>query len=451
MIVIDGKIIEINREDVEISEIDEAYCQLVKKVLDHGQLIENRTGIDTLAIPNWNFVFHLDKGFPISETKLVNAKNLSSEIQWIHQEQSNEVKWLNDRDNYIWDQWVVDKDGVYRIYEPIENGILDPERMVPLVRKVANPQTGVIEKVPVLNIFGKPKMVRSWDLMQGVDNPRTIKEAIWFGKKYSGSIGEGYGFINKKYHAPQRVEYTLKHNPTDRRMNIALFQYPHLAKAVLPPCVHLSEYTVIKGVLHSAIDQRSADLGPGVSFNIPQYALLTHMFARTNDFEPGTMSWHITNAHIYVNQLEAMEKQLKRYGYMVEYRDIIKKTQDGELQVLYNNLKDTFDMFHRRATILIKEDIRSMKMSDRIDALKLIDKELAAKYEESYERKISFEHMVTRKTPRLELAKHDSIFEYSTDYVPKGDPYLKENPIGNKELVLKNYTPTPFIKMPVAQ
>ena len=79
------------------------------------------------------------------------------------------------------------------------------------------------------------------------------------------------------------------------------------------------------------------------------------------------------------------------------------------------------------------------------------DPELAKAYEEAFERKVSFEHMITRETPELELASHDSIFEYSTDYVKKGDPYLRENPIGNKELVLKKYHPMPFISMPIAQ
>ena len=70
---------------------------------------------------------------------------------------------------------------------------------------------------------------------------------------------------------------------------------------------------------------------------------------------------------------------------------------------------------------------------------------------EAFERKISFEHMITRETPELELASHDSIFEYSTDFAKKDDPYLNINPIGNKEIVLKKYHPTPFIYMPIAQ
>ena len=90
-------------------------------------------------------------------------------------------------------------------------------------------------------------------------------------------------------------------------------------------------------------------------------------------------------------------------------------------------------------------------MSKRINEIKKLDGQLAYDYEEAFERKVCFEHMITRETPELELASHDSIFEYSTDYVKKNDPYLEENPIGNKEIVLKKYHPTPFISMPIAQ
>ena len=90
-------------------------------------------------------------------------------------------------------------------------------------------------------------------------------------------------------------------------------------------------------------------------------------------------------------------------------------------------------------------------MSEILFELKLIDSNFAEEYEKCYEQKICFEHMLLRENPVLELASHDSIFEYSTEYVKKEDKYLLENPIGNKELVLKKYHHTPFIKMPIAQ
>ena len=449
--IINGKEIKINRENAFVSEIDEAYCELVQKILNEGVQTHNRTGIDTLSIAGWNYKFDLSKGFPIAETKEVKAKNFTSEIQWIHQVQSNEVKWLQDRDNHTWDLWVVDEDGIYRTYEQGENAINDPERTVPLKRKVFNPLIGDTVLIPVLR-DGKPIMVKPFTPTDKKGNPLTIKEAIYFGKEYAGTIGKAYGGVNQECKRPQFVEHKLKTDPTDRRMNISLWQDNYLIDAVLPSCVWSSEYKVTPdGKLHSYVHQRSADVPLGLPFNISQYAILLSMFAKANNFEAGTMSWSIMDAHIYVNQLEGIKKQLQRYKYMKEYENIIQNSSDEELEKLYDNMNELYNKIQNKVKDLLNEDIESLKMSQRIKKLKNIDEKLASDYQEAFERKVSFEHMVTRETPELELAKHNSIFDYSTEYVKNGDPYLKENPIGNKEIVLKKYHPTPFISMPIAQ
>ena len=235
-------------------------------------------------------------------------------------------------------------------------------------------------------------------------------------------------------------------------MNISLWQDAHIPKAVLPSCVWSSEYKVTPdGKLHSYVHQRSADVPLGLPFNISQYALLLSMFAKANGYEVGTMSWYIMDAHIYVNQLNGIKKQLQRYDYMKEYEYIIQTSTDSELETLYNKMTDLYERIHNKVKDILGEEIETLPMSKRVNKLKTFNAELAKNYEESFERKISFEHLATRRTPELELASHDSIFEYSTDYVKKNDPYLKENPIGNKELVLKHYTSTPFISMPIAQ
>ena len=450
--IISNKMIEINRANAFVSEIDEAYCNLVKEILEKGVRTQNRTGIDTISIAGWNYKFDLRKGFPISETKFVKANNFTSEIQWIHQVQSNKVKWLNDRDNNTWNLWVVDEDGIYREYEQGDNAVYDPEKEVPLMEQVISPVTGLMERIPMLDKYGKQIMVKSKDVMLNLSNPRTIKRATWFGEEYAGTIGEAYGFLNNIYKRPQCVENTIKTNPTDRRMNISLWQDAHIPKAVLPSCVWSSEYKVdANNVLHSYVHQRSADVPLGLPFNISQYAVLLSMFAKATGKEVGTMSWSIMDAHIYVNQIEGIKKQLKRYEYMKEYSNIIQTSSNEEIETYYNKLNELFDKLHTRAKILLNVDIDSLKMSQRVKELKKIDNNLAKEYEDTFEMKVCFEHMLIRETPSLELASHDSIFEYSTDYVKKNDPYLKENPIGNKEIVLKKYHPTPFISMPIAQ
>ena len=447
--IIDNKEIRINRDNAFVSEADIAYCNLLEEILRDGLKTNNRTGIDAISKPGWSYTFDVGKFFPILESKYVLARRLAPEIQWIHQVQSNEVKWLQERKNHTWDLWVVDDDGIYRVYEQGENAIYDPEKEVPLKEKVKDPITGDIVLIPMLDEFGKEIMVKSKDLMEGKDNPRTIKEAIWFGKEYAGTIGIAYGAINRITLAPQRVEYLLKHNPTDRRMIISLWQDEYLTKAVLPSCVWASEYMVLDNTLYSTVIQRSADVPLGLPFNLAQYALLLSMFAKTSGLEVGKMSWSIMDAHIYVNQLEGIKKQLNRYHYMQEYSKLIQNQSNNyvDLEMLYQKLDNNYNKIHEYAKNNTDIDLDNLKVSKRINEIKKVDSTLAKDYEEAYERKISYEHMLTRENPELELADHDSIFDYSTDY----DDDTSKNPMGNKELVLRKYKPTPFISMPIAQ
>ena len=466
--IVNGKEIKIDRSKVRLSEMDIAYCKLVEEILKTGIKTQNRTGIDTISIAGWNHKFNVGREFPIAETKDVKVKNSTSEIQWIHTVQDNHQSWLRERGNNTWDLWEVDEDGIYRVYEQGENAIDNPEREVPLIEQVKNPVTGVIEKIPYLDKFGKQIMVKSKDVMDKKSKARTIKEAIWFGKEHAGSIAYGYGRINSIYKRPQCVEWTLKNDPTDRRMNISLWQDEYIHKAVLPPCVWSSEYKVTPdGKLHSYVHQRSADVPLGLPFNITQYALLLSMFAASCGYEVGTMSWSIMDAHIYVNQLDGIKKQLKRYKTMLKQIKMIQSNSDEEVENYYNNLNEYYENIQNYAYNFldsyiqnnpefikngVQQTVENLPMSKRISILKKLNlKQLAKDYEQSFEEKVCFEHLVTRDNPILELANHDSIFEYSTDYVDAKNPYLKENPIGNKDIKLKNYTPTPFIKMPIAQ
>ena len=58
--------------------------------------------------------------------------------------------------------------------------------------------------------------------------------------------------------------------------------------------------------------QRSADLGLGVPFNIASYSLLTRIVAHICDLKPGEFIYTIGDAHIYLNHIKGLEKQLTR-------------------------------------------------------------------------------------------------------------------------------------------
>ena len=410
--IIKGKEYKINRETSVVSEWDKVYCNLLKKILKEGELFENRTGIDTLSIEGVTFKLDVGNEFPILESKKVAIKNALSEMLWIYQAQSNDVSWLKERANNIWNEWEVDKDGIYRTYEP--KGEYDPDR-----------------EVTVYDLDGNPKLDEEGNVMTAKSNieGKTIKTAKYFGPEYAGTIGTAYGWITNKFKRPQYVLHQLKHNPHDRRMVISLWQDEYLKTAVLPSCVWSSEWKVKDGKLHAFVHQRSADTPLGLPFNVSQYAILQAMFAKVSGLEVGNLNWSIMDAHIYVNQIDGIKLELERFKKMQAWEKIIANETDEELEARYLALKE-------RESIL-EEKAKTSKQAEKM--LKEIREQI-----------MIFELMVTKEKPILELADKDDFFSFDNS-VNNDKEYLEKNITGNEDIKVLRYKSAPFIKMPIAQ
>lgn len=94
---------------------DVEYLKLCKRILKDGVEVTNRTGINTIKIPGYSFEFDLQEEFPVLTTKQLFFKNAIIEMLWIYQMQSNDVRELQKRNNKIWNEWMIDSDGIYRI------------------------------------------------------------------------------------------------------------------------------------------------------------------------------------------------------------------------------------------------------------------------------------------------------------------------------------------------
>lgn len=408
---INGKEVKINRKDAVVRDFDKQYCELLKKILEEGELFENRTGVDTLSIPGGGYVFDVGNEFPILESKKIMLKNALSELLWIYQAQTNVVSWLRERGNNIWNEWEVDSDGIYRIYESTTEEY-DEDKEVNVYDLDGNIIIGMKAKS---NIEGK-----------------NIKAAKYFGKEFAGTIGTAYGYIIKKYKRLDYVINALINNPHDRRMVISLWQDADLRTAVLPSCVWSNEYKVYKGTLNCFVDQRSADVPLGLPFNISQYAILMLLLAKVSGLQPGKLYYNIADAHIYVNQIDGIKKQLKNYEKMLKFEKIINENSDIYLEEFYNALKST------------KEE-KEEYLNNNPD-----NEEAQDEFNDAKKDLQIFELMITKKKPTLELADKKDFYEFSNE-VNNDKEYLKENVTGNEDIKLLNYSSAPFIKMPVAQ
>ena len=293
-----------------MTNFDKEYLELVKKILKEGEEVGNRTGINTIKIPKHIFEFDLAKEFPILETKDVAWKSAIIEMLWIWQMGSNKIKDLHDRGVHIWDDWVVDEDGIYRIYEPEGHSEYDPNREVVVLDPLSTPlddPLGVRHEL-------KPKYDRNGHIMtaKSIKEGRTIRSAKYFGKSLAGTIGKAYGFYVNRYGMTKNTQYTLKNNPTNRKIVNNLWQMEFLRQAVLPSCVYGSSWDVTGGKLNLIVEQRSCDVPVGLPFNITQYAAFLLMMAQTTHLEPGKMLYVIKDAHIYINQLDGIEELLRR-------------------------------------------------------------------------------------------------------------------------------------------
>lgn len=303
---------------------DEEYIKLLKRILHEGEEVENRTGINTIKLPEHYFKFDLRKEYPILSTKQTFHEKAILEMLWIWQVCSNDVSWLQDRGVKIWNEWMIDDDGIYRIYEQGSSVTeYDPDREVtvmdPLSVPISDPFGEYTAFDPKYNDAGKVMTAKS--RIPG----RNIKTAKWYGKEYAGTIGTAYGYITKRYDMARALINSIKNCPTARRKVFSLWQNEFLRTAVLPSCVWSTEWNVYKDTLNLEVHQRSCDVPLGLPFNVTQYATLLKMIAQVTDLEPGFVSYSINEPHIYMNQLDGIREQLRRaetYEYLIGKSDL---------------------------------------------------------------------------------------------------------------------------------
>lgn len=253
------------------------YLDIVEQILTKGVKKENRTGIDTYAISGTMFQHDMSNGFPLLTTKKVPYKNISSELEFFIKGITDK-KWLQYRNNHIWDEWCTPT------------------------------------KVP----YGhddetKKKMSEENDL-----GPIYGFQWRHFGADYTGiegtldSNGNIINYDNKGIDQLKNIVDKLKNNPTDRRMIVSAWEPKALEQQALPPCHYGFQVTVIGNKINLSWNQRSVDVPLGLPFNIASYATLLHLLAKESKLEEGTLTGFLQDTHIYENQIEGVKEQIKR-------------------------------------------------------------------------------------------------------------------------------------------
>lgn len=235
----------------------EQYLQMLQYILDNGERVSNRTGIDTISVFGYQTRYDLQKGFPIVTTKKMFFKGIVYELLWFLRGDTN-VKFLQENGVHIWDEWAT-KEMTEKFGR--EEGELGP-------------------------IYGE--LWRKWKGIDDLGNVVVVDQI-------------------------KRVIDEIKNNPNSRRLIVSGWNPATCDRVSLPPCHTLFQFKITHGnKLNCHLYQRSADAFLGVPFNISSYALLTHMIAHVTGLNVGEFIHSFGDLHIYVNHLEQVKLQLSR-------------------------------------------------------------------------------------------------------------------------------------------
>lgn len=232
------------------------YLDLMRHVLNHGTVKEDRTGTGTRSIFGYQMRFDLAEGFPLVTTKKCHLRSIIHELLWFLQGETN-IQYLKDNGVSIWDEWATEAGDLGPVYGA-------------MWRNWPNPDGGTIDQISELisqikqNPDSRRLLISAW-------NPALLPD--------------------------------VRRSP---RENAAA------GKQALPPCHTLFQFYVADGKLSCQLYQRSADIFLGVPFNIASYALFTMMVAQVCDLKLGEFIHTLGDAHLYSNHIEQAELQLSR-------------------------------------------------------------------------------------------------------------------------------------------
>jgi dihydrofolate reductase/thymidylate synthase len=241
-----------------------ALLNTMNTILSTGHAKENRTGINTIGLFSPNQLrFDLSTGkLPAITTRSLPLSQVFEELMWFLRGQTDS-KILEKKKVYIW----------------------KPNSSETFLRK------------------------RKLTYEVGDVGPTYGFQMRHFGADY---INCNTNYDGKGVDQLYDVIYKLKHDPTNRRIMINLWNSGALDKMALPPCGFNYQFYVHDSKLSCKVTQRSSDIALAGGWNICSASLLTIMLAHICGLKTGEVIWSPGDTHIYTNQLQQVAEQLDR-------------------------------------------------------------------------------------------------------------------------------------------
>ncbi|OGF64247.1 thymidylate synthase [Candidatus Giovannonibacteria bacterium RIFCSPHIGHO2_01_FULL_45_24] len=233
----------------------EQFLNLIDTVLTKGKKrMSSVQGPGTIVYPGYEMRFRMEDGFPLITTRSLKGswKAMVHELLWFLSG-SDDVSELHKNGVHLWDSWAAP--------EICARYGLGPRKLGP--------------------IYG-PQW-RHWRTRDG------------------GEIDQ-----------ISNVLHEITNFPDSKRMTVTAWNPEDIDKVFIAPCHVIFKFTVAEGGLYLNLWQRSADLLVGVPFNIAEYALLLRMVAQVVGLKPIEFVHHLSDVHIYFDQVEFAKLQFSR-------------------------------------------------------------------------------------------------------------------------------------------
>lgn len=288
------------------------YLNLVSRVLDEGQVKENRTGVNTISKFSEHYSIDISESFPLLTTKDMSGgvwNSLIKELLW-YLSGVHHVKEFA-KTSKIWDSWSDENNNLETAYGrfwrryPIPN----PEARLPG------------EKWP------------SYETMQKFVKEEYDPET----KRFRLTLDQIAIIVDR-----------LINDPNSRRMVLTPWHPANAVDSKLPPCHAFVVFNVTPGkILNCHLTQRSGDIGLGIPFNIACYSALTYLLAKVSGLTPGRFSHTIVDAHIYcgendddpMSHVKALREQLTRTPFDPPTLEILGDVDPDDPMAFLDNLK----------------------------------------------------------------------------------------------------------------